>query len=218
MIEIRDLTVAYGKTVALRSLTLTIGPGITGVFGPNGSGKSTLLRVLTGLLRPTIGEVKAKGEPISSADESFRREVGYVGHSSGLYGHLTVEENLLLFARLHGVQASRISSMLQALGVSDRGGDRVAQLSAGLRRRVAVARALLHQPSLLLLDEPYANLDDEASELVSQALTAWRQDGRTALIATHGAKRVKSFADGSLILKQGRAISHRTRVSAEAPS
>lgn len=218
MIEIRDVTIAFGRTVALSELTLEIPPGITGVFGPNGAGKSTLLRALAGLLRPARGEMRIDGVPARVGDESFRRRIGYAGHSSGLYPHLTLRENLDLFARLHGAPRDAAADTATALGIGDHLDQRVGELSAGFKRRAAVARALLHAPQVLLLDEPYANLDDEAADLMSAALKTWRGPGRFALVATHGAKRVKSFADGSLILQRGRAVSHRIRIPDEAPA
>lgn len=218
MIEIRGVTVAFGRTVALSSLTLQIPPGITGVFGPNGAGKSTLLRAVAGLLRPTRGEITTHDRIARASDESYRRLIGYVGHSSGLYPDLTVRENLELFALLHGAPRDAVAATASALGIESLLEERAGHLSAGFKRRAAVARALVHSPEILLLDEPYANLDDDAAELMSAALRGWRGADRVALVATHGAKRVKSFADGSLILQRGRAVSHRVRIPDEAPA
>lgn len=212
MIEVRGLRVAYGKTLALDALDLDIRPGVTGLFGQNGAGKSTLLRVLAGLLRPTTGSATVNGEPLTRPDEDLRRAIGYAGHDTGLYKHLTVAENLALFARLYGAPSERIDHVIASVSLDDRRATRVGNLSAGLKRRAAVARALLHDPTLLLLDEPYANLDDEAAELVSNAIKRWRGLGKYAVIATHGAKRVKPFADASLILQRGRPVSYRVRV------
>lgn len=212
MIRIDRVTVVYGRTLALDQLDIEIGPGITGVFGPNASGKSTLLRVLAGLLRPARGRVTFGGAALSLADESFRHIVGYAGHEPGLYARLSVRENLELFARLYGVQEGRVDDLLAQLGISERASTPVADLSAGLKRRASVARALLHEPKLLLLDEPYANLDEEAADLVSRAIQQWAAPGRVGVMATHGAKRVKEFADASLILKRGRPVSYRRRV------
>ena len=211
MIVLDSVTVVYGRTLALADVSLDFAAGITGVFGPNASGKSTLLRVLAGLVRPAKGRVTIDGRPLELGDETFRRVVGYVGHEPGLYARLSVQENLELFARLYGVAESRASEMLEQLGIADRAATPVAELSAGLKRRTSVARALLHEPSLLLLDEPYANLDDEAADLVSRAVQSWWAPGRIGMMATHGAKRVKEFADASLILKRGTPISYRRR-------
>lgn len=218
MIDVQGLRVVFGRTVALSHVDLTLEPGITGLFGPNGSGKTTLLRVLAGLEAPSGGRVTLEGRQISAANEAFRARVGYVGHQAGLYGRLTVRENLELFATLHGVSSARVDETLEQLGLVNHSGSYAGRLSAGLKRRAAVARAILQAPDLLLLDEPYANLDDDAADLISSALREWRAPGRLAVIATHGAKRVKAFADASLILQRGRAVSYRTRVPERSPA
>ena len=140
MIEITHLRVAYGKTIALNGIDLSIGEGVTGLFGPNGSGKSTLLRVVAGLLKPVSGRVAIEGRPAGARVEETRSRIGYAGHGSGLYSWLTVEENLLLFARLYGLSPSRVQDVTDKLGLEDRAHERVADLSAGFRRRAAVAR------------------------------------------------------------------------------
>jgi heme ABC exporter ATP-binding subunit CcmA len=206
MIRAENLTVFYGRTRALDAIDLEVGEGIFGLFGANGSGKSTLLRVTAGLLHPTSGRVTVNGHSPRTRSEAVRRAVGYVGHEAGLYPHLTVAENLGLFAQLHGASGSRVNEMLEAVGLGDRGGTLAADLSAGFKRRASVARALIHEPAILLLDEPFANLDDDASALVSEAVRAWRAPGRVCIIATHGAKIVKAFADGGVILKRGRVV------------
>ncbi|MFN2488612.1 MAG: heme ABC exporter ATP-binding protein CcmA [Actinomycetota bacterium] len=208
MIHIEQLTISFGRTVALDALDLAIRPGVTGVFGPNGSGKSTLLRAVAGLLRPTRGRVAFNERTITAADERFRRLVGYAGHDSGLYGRLSLRENLTLFARLHGAPGRRSDEVIAQLGLDEHAGKLVGDLSAGLKRRAAVARALLHEPDLLLLDEPYANLDDDAAALVSAAIQGWGAPGRTALIATHGAKNLKRWVDAGIILQRGRVSTY----------
>ena len=212
MIDLARVTVAYGRTIALDALDLQLRPGITGLFGPNGSGKSTLLRVIAGLLRPTSGDVRIEGREVSVRDESFRRRVGYAGHQMGLYEQLGVRENLLLFARLYGVAETRVDALIDSLGLGDRRDVPAGALSAGGKRSASVARALLHAPDILLLDEPYANLDDEAADRISETVKEWRRPERVGVIATHGAKRVKGFADASLILQRAHAVSYRVRV------
>lgn len=212
MIGIRDLTATYGRTLALDDITLEITPGITGLFGPNGSGKSTLLRVIAGLLRPASGKLTFGGGTISPSSESHRGQIGYAGHEPGLYPHLTVTENLALFALLHGTREDKVNEVVEEMGLEEYASTKVHGLSAGLRRRAGVARALVHDPRILLLDEPYANLDDEASEALSGTLVRWRGPDKVCVIATHGAKRVKAFADAGVIIQRGRVISHRVRI------
>ena len=211
MIETRDLTVVFGRTTALDSLTLNLAPGVTGLFGANGSGKSTLLRAVAGLLRPRRGSVSLFGVTSADVDEDLRRNLGYAGHEPGLYERLTVAENLEFFARMYGAAPARIPDVINQLGLTDRAETRVDALSAGYLRRAAVARALIHDPAILLLDEPYANLDDDASAFVSAAVTRWRDNGtgdRVAIVATHGAKKVKAYADAGVILQRGRLVRH----------
>lgn len=204
-VSIENLTIVFGRTLALDEVDIQIDTGVTGVFGPNGSGKSTLLKVIAGLLKPTTGHVTIYGSN-GSRDEETRRRIGYAGHGSGLYGRLTLVENLELFASLYGSDAARAERLIEELDLGDFRTRPVADLSAGSKRRAAVARALIHDPDLLLLDEPYANVDDEASESISRAIAAWKTDDKTALIATHGAKKVKAYADGGIILRRGRLI------------
>lgn len=204
MISVENLTVLFGRTLALDRMTIDIPAGVTGVFGPNGSGKSTLLKAIVGLLKPAEGRIAIDGS--DRRDESTRRRIGYAGHGSGLYGRLSLQENLELFASLYGAGSGRVDGLIEALGLGGFRDRPVGQLSAGSKRRAAVARALVHDPEVLLLDEPYANVDDEASDAISAAITAWKQDGKTALVATHGAKKVKAYADGGIILQRGQLI------------
>ena len=213
MIKLDGVTATYGRTLALDDVTLEIGAGITGLFGPNGSGKSTLLRVVAGLLRPTRGSVGYAGGTVALSSESYRGKVGYAGHEPGLYPHLTVAENLRLFGLMHGTAETRVQEVIGAMGLKGYAHSRAKDLSAGLRRRAGVARALVHDPAILLLDEPYANLDDEAAGALSETLLQWRSDNKVCLVATHGAKRVKSFADAGIIIQRGRVISHRVRMA-----
>ena len=205
-IAVDNVTVVFGRTLALDEIDLEIGTGITGVFGPNGSGKSTLLKTIAGLLKPTSGRIVVDGTDGTKHDEAFRRRMGYAGHGSGLYARLSLRENLELFASLYGAAPARSDEMIERLQLGEYATRPVSDLSAGSKRRAAVARALLHDPDVLLLDEPYANVDDEASEAISNAIAAWKQEGKTALVATHGAKKVKAYADGGIILQRGRLI------------
>ena len=204
-VSVDKLTVVFGRTLALDEVDISIGPGVTGVFGPNGSGKSTLLKAIAGLLKPLDGRIAIDGS-VASYDESLRRRIGFAGHGSGLYGKLSVRENLELFASLYGAPADRPTQLIEGLDLKAFAEKTVAELSAGSKRRAAVARALVNDPDLLLLDEPYANVDDAASETISRAIKSWKGEGKTALVATHGAKKVKAYADGGIILQRGRLI------------
>lgn len=204
MIRLEHVTVAFGRTIALDAVDATIEPGVTGVFGPNGSGKSTLLRVLAGFLHPVKGAAYLHDRPLAMPDESLRARIGFAGHASGLYARLSIRENLELFARLYGVASERVDRVVDDLALRDHADAPAGIAPAGVKRRAAVARALVHDPEMLLLDEPYANVDDEAAELTSSCIRDWHRPGRCAVIATHGAKRLKAFADAGLILQRGR--------------
>ena len=206
MIVLENVTVAFGRTLALDEIDVRLDPGITGVFGPNGSGKSTLLRTIAGLIKPSQGRIVIDGEGGSRRSEEIRQRIGYAGHNSGLYARLSLTENLELFASLYASPRDRIPTMIESLALGPHARKPIADLSAGSKRRAAVARALLHDPDILLLDEPYANVDDEAAEAISAAIGQWKSEGKTALVATHGAKKVRAYADSGWILQRGRLI------------
>ena len=217
MIDVRDVTMTFGRTVALDSIHLVIEPGVTGLFGQNGSGKTTLLRAIAGLARPKLGTITVLGVDPSRAGEGFRRGLGYAGHSSGLYARLTLRENLEFFAHMYEAAKSSVDRTIAQLGLGEHADKPVADLSAGNKRRAAVARALLHDPRVLLLDEPYANVDDEAADLISASVKAWRDDpSKICIVATHGAKRVKPYADAGIILQRGHVVKHGTYAGTSA--
>ena len=205
-VALDHVTVAFGRTLALDDVTLDIPEGITGLFGPNGSGKSSLLAAIAGLVKPMGGAVTIDGVLHSGRNEDLRRSIGYAGHASGLYGRLSLVENLGLFAALYGTDPGRIDGLISGLGLGASATRPVMELSAGSKRRGAVARALLNDPDVLLLDEPYANVDDEAADAISAAITSWKRPGKIALVATHGAKKVKAYADGAIVLQRGRLV------------
>ena len=169
-IELRALRRDYGERVALQRVTLELGVGESlVVLGPNGSGKTTLLRVLATLLRPSGGTVRVLGCELAGEAWKLRGRIGYLGHEPLLYRDLSGRENLAFQARLHGLPGEaagrRIGELLEAVGMERRADERVAELSGGMRQRLAICRCILHEPELLLLDEPDSNLDAESREL-----------------------------------------------------
>jgi heme exporter protein A len=199
-IELEGLARAYGERVALAGVTLSLPPGRTlVVFGPNGAGKSTLLRVLATLLRPTEGVARVLGCALPDEAWAVRGRIGFLGHEPLLYRELTGRENLRFQARLFGVDDERAEELLARLKLERRADDPVRTLSRGTVQRLAVARAVLHDPELLLLDEPRANLDPAASELVEPLLA-----GRTRVITSHDPAGGLSEADLALGLRGGR--------------
>jgi ABC-type multidrug transport system ATPase subunit len=194
----------FGDRVALDGIDLRVEPGQSvAVLGPNGSGKSTLLRILAGLLRPSGGEVSVLGCALPNETYRLRGRVGYLGHEPLLYRDLSPRENLELAAALHGrdpeVCDPRIDALLDAVGMTSRSGDRVAELSAGMRQRVDICRAVLNEPELLLLDEPDAHLDPEARHTVAPMIAAG--DGRTCIVVSHDRTAATDGADFTLELE-----------------
>jgi heme exporter protein A len=202
-IELEGLTRVFGERVALADVTLSVAAGTTlVVFGPNGAGKSTLLRILATLLRPQAGTARVLGRDLLREAWAVRGQVGLLGHEALLYRELTVRENLRFHARLHGVGEERIDALLEATGLADRAGDAVRTLSRGLTQRAAVCRAVLHDPPLLLLDEPRANLDPRSIELVEPLIG--RASGRTRVVTSHDPRGGLAEADVALGLRGGR--------------
>jgi ABC-type multidrug transport system ATPase subunit len=203
-IELEGLTRRYGERVALRDVTLSLPVGATlVVFGPNGAGKSTLLRVLSTLLRPHAGSARVLGRPLPDEGWAIRGRIGLLGHAPLLYRDLTGRENLAFHARLHDVALDRADALLEQVGLAARAGDKVHTYSRGMVQRLAVCRAVLHDPELLLLDEPRANLDPAAREIVEPLIGA--ASGRTRVVTSHDPAGGLADADLALGLRDGAA-------------
>ncbi len=209
-VELRRLWREFGDRAVLRDLTLEVQTGRTlVVLGPNGAGKTTLLRILATLLRPTSGEVSVLGCRLPRDAWRARGRIGLLGHEPLLYRDLTGAENLRFQARLHGLPADgegRIDALLDRVRMSRRGDELVRNLSAGMVQRLAVCRALLHEPELLLLDEPGSHLDPEAAALVAPLLGP--APGRTRVIVTHDVDAGLAEADLVLALRAGGSVAY----------
>ncbi len=205
MIELEGLAQCYGERKVLSEVSLSLSAGQTlVVFGPNGAGKTTLLRVLATLLRPHEGAVTVLDNRLPGDAWRVRGRIGLLGHEPLLYRELTARENLRYHARLHNLGDARVEELLQALAISDRADEPLRTLSRGTIQRVAVARATLHDPQLLLLDEPYANLDPTAIDLVTPLIGA--QTGCTRVLTSHDPSGGLAQADLVLGLRAGRAM------------
>jgi heme exporter protein A len=203
-IELEGLTRRYGERVALRDVTLSLPAGATlVVFGPNGAGKSTLLRVLSTLLRPHAGSARVLGRALPDEGWAIRGRIGLLGHAPLLYRDLTGRENLAFHARLHDVALDRADALLHQVGLAARAEDKVHTYSRGMVQRLAVCRAVLHDPELLLLDEPRANLDPAAREIVEPLIGA--ASGRTRVVTSHDPAGGLADADLALGLRDGAA-------------
>ncbi|MBU3674876.1 MAG: ABC transporter ATP-binding protein [Solirubrobacteraceae bacterium] len=205
-LELEGLGRRFGEREALDDVSLTLEDGQTlVVFGPNGAGKSTLLRVLATLLRPSSGQARLFGHDVVKEGWAVRGRVGFLGHQSLCYEDLTARENLEYHARLHGLRQPqrRIDELLAATGLAARADDRAGTFSRGMLQRLAVCRAVLHDPELLLLDEPRSGLDPAAAETVEPLIG--RGSGRTRVVASHDPAGGLQEADLALGLRDGRA-------------
>jgi heme exporter protein A len=203
-IELDGLVRRYGERTALDGVSVAVPDGATlVVFGPNGAGKSTLLRVLATLLRPQGGTARVLGEELPGGAWKVRGRVGLLGHEPLLHRDLSARENLRFHARLHGVAFERIDALLDQVGLRLRGDEPVRELSRGMVQRVAACRAVLHEPDVLLLDEPTANLDPAAADALEPLVG--RSSGRTRVVTSHDPARGLAEADVVLGLRGGRA-------------
>jgi heme exporter protein A len=202
-VALRELSRAYGERVALRGVTLELPRGATlAVFGANGAGKTTLLRVLATLLKPHAGEARVLGRALPREGWAVRGRIGLVAHEPLLYRELTARENLRFHARLHDVAPARAEELLEAVGMRRRADEPVRALSRGMAQRVAICRALLHEPELLLLDEPLANLDPGAAGAVAPLIG--RASGPARVVISHDVEQGLAEADLVLGLRAGR--------------
>ncbi|NDJ87110.1 MAG: ABC transporter ATP-binding protein [Chloroflexi bacterium] len=212
MIVIDKLTKAFGYYPVLRGIDLTVERGqFVGLLGPNGSGKTTLLRILAGLSKPTTGRVTIGGWQVPEEIAAVQRQIGIVSHLPLLYDTLTAEENLLFFARLYNLptseRADRAHTMLKRVGLEKRSRDLVQTYSRGMQQRLAIARALLHDPAILFVDAPYTGLDQDASALLDELLrevTGITEGARTAIMTTHDLRRAYNLTSHIVILSRGK--------------
>jgi len=205
VIELEALVRRYGEREALSDVSLSLATGQTlVVFGPNGAGKTTLLRVLSTLLRPHSGRVTVLDRQLPQDAWAVRGRVGLLGHEPLLYRELSARENLRFHARLHDLDSARVEELLAAVALTERADEPLKSLSRGMVQRAAIARATLHDPELLLLDEPYANLDPTAIDLVAPLIGA--ESGRTRVLSSHDPASGLAQADVVLGLRAGRAV------------
>lgn len=204
-LEVAGVSKFFGDFPALRNVSFRVAPAsVVALLGRNGAGKTTLLRILAGLTKPTEGRVRLRGADAREA--STRRRIGVLGHGVSVYDELSAHENLTVFARLYGLDqpARRADAMLERVGLSAVRDGLVREFSRGMRQRLAIGRAFLHDPELLLLDEPFTSLDDRAIALLQTLLAEARQRGRTVVMSTHQIREAMELATHVTFLERGR--------------
>jgi ABC-type multidrug transport system ATPase subunit len=206
---VADVSRHFGRRKALNRVNLTCSAGeIVGLLGPNGAGKSTLLSILSTLVMPSEGQVRYGDRTAHEAGPGLRARLGLLGHDLYLYPELTARENLLFFARLYGLPAvsSLVDESLVRANLADRGDDAVSGFSRGMRQRLALERALLHRPRLLLLDEPFTGLDDASGQALVARLKGLRDTGCIVVVATHDLDLAEGLLDRLAVLRDGRLL------------
>ena len=206
-LSVEALSRHFGRRRALSKVTFAADAGtITGLLGPNGAGKSTLLSIVATLTAPTSGTVKYGEATARDAGPEIRGRIGSLGHDLYLYPELTARENLSFFARLYGLRepSARVGAALARAGLADRGDDLVSGFSRGMRQRLALERALLHEPRLLLLDEPFTGLDDDSTRGLVERLRSMRDAGAILVVTTHDLEVLDGVVDQAVFLRDGR--------------
>ena len=207
-LEIRDVAHTFGDRVALDGVSFEVVPGVlTGLLGPNGAGKTTLMRVMLGVLAPLRGEVRYDGRPVRPED---RRHWGYMPQERGLYSGMPAGEQVVYFARLHGLARTeaehKARGLLEELGMADRWRDRTDKLSGGLQQRLQLATALVHEPDVIVLDEPFAGLDPVAVASLSESLRQRARQGCSVVFSSHQLDLVQDLCEDITMIDQGRTV------------
>jgi len=205
MIQIRNLTKKFGGLTAVDNLTLDVKEGeVFGFLGPNGAGKTTTVRMLTCLVGPTSGQATVNGLQVGRDDTAIRRSVGILTETPGLYDRLSAEKNLTIFANLYEVKdvAGQVEKVLRLLGLWDRRDDLAGNFSKGMKQKLAICRALLHEPRVLFLDEPTSGLDPEAAKLARDFIEDIKEHGRTIFLCTHNLDEADRLCDRIGVIKQ----------------
>jgi ABC-2 type transport system ATP-binding protein len=215
MIEASGLKKSFGPLVAVNDVSFAVAPGqIVGLLGPNGAGKTTTLSMLAGLLTPDSGEIRINGRPLAGDTDSNKRKFGLVPQDLALYDELSARDNLRFFGALYDLHGaaleSAIISALTTVGLADRAKDKVQTFSGGMKRRLNLAAGLLHDPDILLLDEPTVGVDPQSRNAIFDNLEALRKQGKALLYTTHYMEEAERLADRIIVIDHGRVIANDT--------
>jgi heme exporter protein A len=214
VIEVRNLVKRFGTKTVLRKLDFRVEPGeFVALLGPNGSGKTTFLRILASLSNPSLGEVRVAGYALPAESAAVRARLGVVSHLPLLYGDLTAEENLQFYGRMYDIAhlSTRIPEVLEMIGLTARRHDLVRTFSRGMQQRLSIGRAVLHDPEVMLFDEPYTGLDQDASLMLDGLLRTVASQGRTIVMTSHDLARAQQVATRFDILSRGAIAASATR-------
>jgi heme exporter protein A len=206
IISVRKLVKRFGLKTVLRGLDFNVQPGeFVALLGPNGAGKTTFLRILSSLSRPSLGDVRISGYRLPDQASAVRRHLGVVSHLPLLYGDLTAEENLRFYGRMYRVEnlEARIDEVLEMVGLAARRRDLVRTFSRGMQQRLAIGRAVLHDPQVMLFDEPHTGLDQDASEMLDNVLSEVAARGRTVVMTSHDLSRSADLASRFDVISRG---------------
>jgi heme exporter protein A len=210
MLELKKMTKMLGDKLVLRNITLSLGKGeILAVIGPNGAGKSTFFKCTVGLLQPTSGEIFLDGELVKKNSSQVKQRIGFLGHESFLYNNLSPLENLKFYGKLYKVKnlESKANALLKEVGLHLFRDMPIRSFSRGMMQRLAIARVLLPEPDILMLDEPHTGLDQEAVALLNAIIKSKRDSGTSVLIISHDFEQVHALADRAALLKKGKIVS-----------
>jgi len=214
MIQVKNLIKRFGQKTVLRRLNFSVAAGeFVAFLGPNGAGKTTFLRILASLSRPTLGEVNIAGHQLPAQATAVRKRLGVVSHLPLLYGDLSAEENLRFFGMLYSISNARgrIAEVLSLIGLSHRKSDLVRTFSRGMQQRLAIGRAILHDPDILLLDEPHTGLDQDACDMLDGVLLQVASLGRTVVMTSHDLARAAKLAKRFDVLSRGVILASKHR-------
>jgi ABC-2 type transport system ATP-binding protein len=216
-IEVRELTRDYSGLRAIDHITFTVEAGeIFGFLGPNGAGKTTTIKVLTGQLRPTSGSAEVSGCDVVEERQRLKPKIGVVFEYQNLYERLSARDNLVFSARLYGVPKGRVDSVLGQVGLTDRARDRIKEYSNGMKQRLLIARALLHEPEVLFLDEPTRGLDPNVAREIRSIVADLARQGVTVFLTTHYMEEADQLSDRVAIIDQGRIVALDTPAQLKA--